>query len=666
MFLSCALSVSIALPEEAKLQKRQRSLKIDQTTHKQQQKEQQSRRLTNQELVYFPQPELDWMVRLDERMDFGNGVVTSPFEDSIVYVTTYSGTLIALSSKDGDIIATVNPTPISRVIEDGKAQQWLIHCTSGISFATTRSGNNFLVYSIVDEPPDLPGIDFKPKARVVAVSIPSHKIMWTSIELPGIPSGTPLVYGDQLRSATSMYIVLIHNSRVSGIRNTTTHTGHITLLNPSKGTVIWEEAEWLLDDSPKGYAPPSMASNPLRGMYAGGKDNTNGIVIWASNDADGRGTVGNTYIFQLPSDFEEEPLYLNSLQTKVLKSVSWNAMAKPAISKNGKKMFFGVTGNQLRGWIGDSRFDQTADWSSQLFKDNLDPKAPIPSNPILSMDENRLFVSSSSYDLACINTRNGKANWAVSGTSAFLSEARISADDKRLYVVQSADGRIFCLDQITGDYLWQGSCDQFEEDCSNSVRSDFDLSSSGQFLYFADVKGRLISLKLGEMEEVVEPMAAPIWSGPFLPTSNVDWNSNPTEEEVTNGSIPGGTIALLVLTTIFAISSTVYIVMVRRRKYPEPPTLDSFRDEHNYGSDPYEDSLIIQHSSKSVHADVGPSETVHVSDGFISLSRSFESDESSIEGPYFHPADRISVLMGTANRIAPLKEDFSYGASVLV
>jgi hypothetical protein len=169
------------------------------------------------------------------------------------------------------------------------------------------------------------------------------------------------------------------------------------------------------------------------------------------------------------------------------------------------------------------------------------------------------------------------------------------------------------------------------------------------------------------MEEVVEPTPAPIWSGPFFPTSNVDWNNNPMQEEVTNGSSPGGTIALIVLTTIFALSSMAYIVMVRRRKYPEPPILDSFPDENIYGPDPYEDSLIIQHSSKSVQAEVGhPSETGYVSDDFITLSRSFESDESFIEGPYFHPADRISVLMGTANRIAPLQEDFSYGASVLV
>jgi len=277
-----------------------------------------------------------------------------------------------------------------------------------------------------------------------------------------------------------------------------------------------------------------------------------------------------------------------------------------------------------------------------------------------------LFVSSSSYDLASINTQNGKANWVVSGTSAFLSEARVSADDKRLYVVQSADGRIFCLDQLTGDYLWQGSCDQFEEDCSNSVRSDFDLSLSGQFLYFADVKGRLISLKLGEMEDVIQPTPAPIWSGPFLPTSNVDWNSNHVQD-VADDSKPAGTIALIALTAIFTLSSMMYIAMIRRRKYPEPQTLDSFPDEHMYGPDPYEDSLIIQHSSQPMRPEVGyPSEVGYLSEDFNTNSRSFESDDSSVERPYFHPADRISVLMGTANRIAPLQEDFSYGASVLV
>jgi hypothetical protein len=264
--------------------------------------------------------------------------------------------------------------------------------------------------------------------------------------------------------------------------------------------------------------------------------------------------------------------------------------------------------------------------------------------------------------LASINTLNGKANWKVSGTSAFLSEARVSPDDKRIYVAQSADGRIFCLDQLSGSFLWEGSCDQFEEDCSNSVRSDFDLSSSGQFLYFSDVKGRLISLKLGDVVEVFEPTAAPIWSGPFMPTNDIDWANDEDQAGPSEGSSIGGTITLIVLATMVAVASTIYIIMVNRRKRAPHPMQEPCPETDEYdpnGPDPYEDSIIIQHA----HKENGMGES---SDAFNPLQRSFDSDESLINVVHYPPSDRMSVLMGTANRIAPLREDFSYGASVLV
>lgn len=264
--------------------------------------------------------------------------------------------------------------------------------------------------------------------------------------------------------------------------------------------------------------------------------------------------------------------------------------------------------------------------------------------------------------MASINTLNGKANWKVSGTSAFLSEARVSPDDERIYVAQSADGRIFCLDQLSGNFLWQGSCDQFEEDCSNSVRSDFDLSSSGQFLYFSDVKGRLISLKLGDVVEVSEPTAAPIWSGPFLPTNDIDWANDEDQAGPSEGSSMGGTITLIVLATMVALASTIYIVMVNRRKRAPHPMQEPCPeiDEYDPNSpDPYEDSMIIQHA----HKQNGMGE---FSNEFNPLPHTFDSDESLSNVVNYPPSDRMSVLMGTANRIAPLREDFSYGASVLV
>lgn len=287
----------------------------------------------------------------------------------------------------------------------------------------------------------------------------------------------------------------------------------------------------------------------------------------------------------------------------------------------------------------------------------------IPATPVLSNDESRLFASSTSFDLASINTLSGNANWKVSGTSAFLSEARVSPDDKRIYVAQSADGRIFCLDQFSGNILWQGSCDQFEEDCSNSVRADFDLSSTGQFLYFSDVKGRLIALKLGDVVELPEPTSAPVWSGPFLPTNDIDWANDQGQGGPNEESGMGGTITLIVLATLVALASTMYIAMVNRRKRAPHPMQEPSPETDEYdpnGPDPYEDSMIIQHAHKQIR--VG-----EFSDEFNPLSGSFDSDgSSSIHVTNFPPSDRMSVLMGTANRIAPLREDFSYGASVLV
>ena len=152
------------------------------------QQERQTRLLQSQQLIYFPQPELNWMVRLDERIDYGNAVAQSPFDDTIVYLTTYSGSLIALSAKNGDILATVNPTPISRTVDDEKVQQWSILCNSGISFSTTPSGNNFLVYAILDQPPDSPGIDYKPKAYVMSI-VSLHSFLLFS-QLSGSQTGS--------------------------------------------------------------------------------------------------------------------------------------------------------------------------------------------------------------------------------------------------------------------------------------------------------------------------------------------------------------------------------------------------------------------------------------------------------------------------------------------
>eukprot|EP00980_Cylindrotheca_fusiformis_P030998 scaffold25699_cov137-Cylindrotheca_fusiformis.AAC.2 len=620
-----------------------------------------ARTLQQFSLNYYSQPKLEWMVRLDEDIVEGNAVVQSPFDPDILYVVTHSGTLVVLSATDGQDLAKVNPTPSSSQ-DGGEGYIWSFHCNSGISFGETTSGENFLVYSIVDDPPASTE-ESGPRtwshqnrnySRVIAVSIPSHKSLWKSAQLPGIPMGSPLPYVNRNDEASNPnYIVLTHNKNISTV-NDTQQVGHMTLLSAENGDVKYTIPESELELTPKGFGPPSVATNPSRGMYAEGMQNSNDIVVWASNDEDGRGTAGHTFAFQLPTAFKDVTGDLSELGVEVLKRVSWNAVTRPALSRNGTHMYFGVTDNQLRGWTGKARFDQNADWSAATLFDD-DSRAPIPTTPVLSCDENRLFVSSSSFDFASVNTITGKANWKVSGTSAFLSEARISPDDERIYVAQSADGRIFCYDQQSGDSCWERSCDDFEEDCSNSIRADFAVSTSGQFLYFSDVKGRVIALKLGDVAESSEPTAAPVSPDPLLPTNDIDWPSEPDQPREKEGSSMAGTIALIVLAMTVTVASGMYIAMVNRRKRAPHPMQEPVQEPDEYdpnGLDPYEDSMIIQHAHKQIQPAEFPEE--------------YYADESLLNVPNYPPSDRISVLMGTANRIAPLREDFSYGASVLV
>jgi hypothetical protein len=273
--------------------------------------------------------------------------------------------------------------------------------------------------------------------------------------------------------------------------------------------------------------------------------------------------------------------------------------------------------------------------------------------------------------MACIDTQTGRSIWELGGTSSFLAEACVSPDDQRVYVIQSVDGRIFCHDQLTGELQWVSSCDQFQEDCSNSVRADFSLSTAGQFLYYGDVLGRIIALQVGDL---VEPAPTPPnspggTSGPGVawPTNN---SNNPGEKSSRSRPAVAASVALIVLASMIVIGSTVYIIMINRFKsVPHPQQEPHVIDDDDSlptdpGLDPYEDSMISQHAatkqSQADEADDWYNEPI-----VIPHSRN-KSINDSFDTISHAAADRISLLLGTSNRITPIQEDYSYGAAVFV
>jgi hypothetical protein len=145
--------------------------------------------------------------------------------------------------------------------------------------------------------------------------------------------------------------------------------------------------------------------------------------------------------------------------------------------------------------------------------------AAILNEGIMSVDERRFFASSRAATFASIDVTTGQVLWEVPSMSVFQSAPKISRDDERVYAIQSADGRIYAWNQTSGDVLWSVSCDNYEEDCANSVDSDFDLSPDSLVLIYVDAVGRTTALQVGTSRfPTAPPTDYPREEPPVAPT----------------------------------------------------------------------------------------------------------------------------------------------------
>lgn len=191
---------------------------------------------------------------------------------------------------------------------------------------------------------------------------------------------------------------------------------------------------------------------------------------------------------------------------------------------------------------------------------------------VLSKDEKRLFASSGGHEIGCHDTDTGDLVWRTKGTSRFLSEARVSPDDQRVYNIQSSDGLVFCQDQRTGYTQWMLSCDLFEEDCANSVHADFSLSMDGQYLFYGDVTGMVLAMKLAEESVAIDDQQQEttyVFPGD-IPSSDLDSQSQSAKND--KRTIPlGGKVSLALVSTMLIVGSLVFIHLQRQLKtFPQP------------------------------------------------------------------------------------------------
>ena len=106
-------------------------------------------------IKYHASPRLKWTTELGSQdiLLEGNAVVQSPFDSSVLYVTTRNGKLLALDADTGHVVDRVSPVPKS-LSSGGSTRFWDMYASSGISFGRLDDGSPILVYSVNDVPPE--------------------------------------------------------------------------------------------------------------------------------------------------------------------------------------------------------------------------------------------------------------------------------------------------------------------------------------------------------------------------------------------------------------------------------------------------------------------------------------------------------------------------------
>jgi hypothetical protein len=107
---------------------------------------------------YFETPNLEWMVGLGDeiRLEQGNAIVSSPYDENKLYITTHTGKLLVRSAADGSSLWSFDPPPPTIIQVAGERslqQEWTTRCESSVAFGALEGIGQFAVYAVLYDPP---------------------------------------------------------------------------------------------------------------------------------------------------------------------------------------------------------------------------------------------------------------------------------------------------------------------------------------------------------------------------------------------------------------------------------------------------------------------------------------------------------------------------------
>jgi outer membrane protein assembly factor BamB len=330
------------------------------------------------------------------------------------------------------------------------------------------------------------------------VSTKGNKL-WEAI-VPGIAEGTPQIGAD----GNSIYVT--HNDigpdgeytvgKLSLIRNN--QFGLVTQIDLDGAGLFG------IMDRPAPFSPLSAAYHNEKSVQK---------LYFGESWGKGESSFGFLYEF-------------NGTHVIGLRRADFSTITPPVLSADWKSMWVGGTASSVHAWVRNKPFTSPPTWSSTLGSS----KKPLLHPPILSAENNMLFVLTHDRKIFCLDAMTGDKRWSNDGRSLSPNVIHLSGDETILFAIGTDKGNVTQFSARTGRILFELSCHEIRDSefCAMPVEGGVSVSHSGDQINYASLYGDVYLLTLDPPDLLFSPTVFPSVAPTNDPT--ITSTANPSQE----------------------------------------------------------------------------------------------------------------------------------------
>lgn len=324
-----------------------------------------------------------------------------------------------------------------------------------------------------------------------------NSIVYSIGPVPGIVAGTPRITEDQ------QYLIVASNSD-------SLSRGHFTVWEVASEASIFQYDTSINNTEPLPFSPIGFQHSPIQGYYIGGFDNSNDIFVWGIDNemSDPSAGLGQLYAFQFPVN-ETSPL-----EVKLIGDArNFQTPTEPVFDNDGLSMYWTVTRNELRCWVGEedmgrNSFDKRPATIDTIQKDT--PRANTGLAPPV-VTSSAIYGPMAASQIFKVGLSCSEDELEVIDTAALVTSKILPSSDEMFifYATVEPDSKLYMLNAETMEQVW-------EYQLNRGVDADMALSRDGTTVYVVSAGGVLEAITISEY--VAIPTESPTLTPTVSPT----------------------------------------------------------------------------------------------------------------------------------------------------